>query len=185
MPAIARRQCCKPSAIFSHHLISFRFNPQLSVKNLRLLGDFSLLKVGPYKTPFGNKIETTGPLMCSLSVETLVALGFNREQTPQPHHTLEAHSKLQIGLLDRIEVKISLTIVAIRVRKSHRALTEEVSSASKWSAHMPRIYFLSITNFPLMRKAVICEVDHCSFKSLQNSFSLEYAALQSLVIFSP
>ena len=31
---------------------------------------------------------------------------------------------------------------------------------------------------------VICEVDRCPFKSLQKSFSLESAALQSLVIFS-
>ena len=45
---------------------------------------------------------------------------------------------------------------------SYRALTEGVPNASKWSAHMSRICFLSVIIFPSMRKAAICERLRCS-----------------------
>ena len=51
--------------------------------------------------------------------------------------------------------------------------------ASKWSAHISRIRFLSVKRLSLTKKAPIWDEYHLPFKSFQNNFSLEFAALCS------
>ena len=106
--------------------------------------------------------------------------GFKLEQTRATSPYSSGAQRAPDGSSPHI-LKMSLTLAVTRARKllSKFSLFEGVPSS-----HISRMRFLSVISLSFTRHTLIWEEDRCPFRSFQNNFSSDSAALQSFVTLS-